>query len=457
MNLQIKFFMLVQSLLFCFGATNAWADTFDGYIIKLKPGAVRVNQNLNFTEFGAIKKIVKTGFGNFAHLESRAGLSQANLQALAKNPQVQYVVPNHIIKIKIHSPQGLANNFRAALTNQPEAYPFGSTLPSDEKFPRQWGLYNGRSDQEDEDINGSAADINAVRAWDLTKGSSTEPVKIAVIDSGIDYNHPDLKAQMAVNQAELNGKKGFDDDGNGYTDDIYGYDFFGNDGDPMDGGGHGTHCAGVIGASHNGIGVVGVMAHVKLVALKFLSDKGEGQEIDAIRAIDYAIKNDIKVLSNSWGGTDRLQALEDAIIAANEAGVSFVAAAGNDAENNDTVSSFPANFKADNVISVGAFNIDGNRSDFSNYGTNSVHVMAPGTDIISTYLEAGYEYLSGTSMATPHVTGVIGLLLSKWPDLTPLQIRQHLMATSYKTDTLSDSSISGGRINSYKALMAKPD
>ena len=237
--------------------------------------------------------------------------------------------------------------------------------------------------------NGSVAgeDINVLRAWSITKGS--KDVKIAVIDTGVDYTHPDLKDQIDVNLAELNGKPGVDDDGNGFVDDIYGYDFANKDGDPQDGHGHGTHCAGVIGASHNNIGVAGIMANVKIVPIKFLTDDGSGETIDAIAAIDYGIKRGVNVMSNSWGGGDKEQSLEDAIKAAESAGITFVAAAGNESANNDSTASYPANYEVGNVISVGSYTSTGAKSSFSNYGLKSVHVTAPGSNILSTYKNGG--------------------------------------------------------------------
>lgn len=426
----MKLFFSVAILLFSIIGS---ATPFNGYIVKLKNNSNIQMQKLNFSEYGNVKKLVNTSFGVFAHLDTKHDLSASAIQKIAQNPAVEYIEPNYIIKLR-----------------QIE-------LPQDSEFSRQWGLYNDGSEQEEAYSSVEGEDLNILKAWEITKGSKTEPIKIAVIDTGIDYRHSDLKDQMDVNTEELNGKTGVDDDGNGFIDDIYGYDFANNDGDPMDGGGHGTHCAGVIGASHNEIGIAGVMANVKLVALKFLTDEGEGEEINAVRAIDYAIKRKVKVLSNSWGGTDRVQALEDAIVAANKAGLSFVAAAGNDSADNDSTDSFPSNFNVENMVAVGSFNAAGVKSGFSNFGLKSVHVMAPGSEILSTFKDENYEVLSGTSMATPHVAGVIGLLLTQWPDLTPAQIRSHLISTSHKTDALSKSSVSGGRVDAYSALITKPE
>lgn len=431
-------------ILLNFYSLIGFTTPFKGYIVKLKETALHENKvrTLSFLSiYGESKQIIKTSFGSFAHIQTKNPLSEIQLHALSQNSEVEYVEPNYIIKLNFSK-----NKMQLAEIDS----------PSDKDFSRQWALHNDGTYQSNEYSSIANEDLNMLNAWSITKGSKSDPIKIAVVDTGIDYNHPDLKNQMSVNLSEFNGKTGIDDDGNGFIDDIYGYDFANNDGDPMDGGGHGTHCAGIIGAAHNGIGTVGVMANVKLVALKFLTDEGEGEEINAIRAIDYAIKNGVRVLSNSWGGNDNIKALKDAIIGANNAGLSFVAAAGNDSADNDTTESYPSNFDVENVIAVGSYNPSGNISDFSNYGIKKVHLMAPGTDIFSTYKNGKYRLLSGTSMATPFVTGVIGLILTQWPDLTPVQIREHLIASSKKTTALSESSVSGGRVDAYNALILTP-
>ena len=474
-------FLLALAVYFNVPFVNA--TPFHGYIVKFKGTSKFAIFESALNKYGALKQIHETSFGRFAHLETSKNLSQLNLMEISQNPNVEYIEPNYIISLRkvprpltaiVSSASSLSTSSSSLSTSSSKIlshqlvnqltpqkkqrfnFPFPE-ISTDKDFNRQWGLHNDGSEQSEEYSSMEGEDLNILKAWSITTGSISNPIKIAVVDTGIDYKHPELINQMDVNTMELQGQSGIDDDGNGFIDDIYGYDFANNDGDPMDGGGHGTHCAGVIGASHNSIGTMGVMANVKLVALKFLTDDGNGEEINAIRAIDYAIKRGVKVLSNSWGGTDRLQALEDAIAGANRAGLSFVAAAGNDAENNDGVASFPANFIVENIISVGSFNAAGDRSSFSNFGKKSVHVMAPGSEILSTYLKGNYEVLSGTSMATPHVAGVIGLLLSKWPDLTPLQIRNHLMSTVQQTSTLESSCISGGRVDAYRALTLKPN
>ncbi len=421
--------LLAVSLLSLVFSLQAQATPFNGYIVKVKKGSNFLTSKAIST-YGQITKTADTGFGMFGRLETNHGFSDKAMQALANNPDIEYIEPNYIISLS-----GVKGE-----------------APKDSSFAKQWGLYNNGKNGGIFSPGVAGEDINVMKAWDITKGlTGDKAIKIAVIDTGVEYTHPDLKSQMDVNLAELNGKPGVDDDGNGFVDDIYGYDFSNKDGDPADGHGHGTHCAGVIGASHNSIGVAGVMANVKIVAIKFLSDKGSGEAIDAIAAIDYAIKRGVNVMSNSWGGGDKEQSLLDAIKASEEAGIVFVAAAGNESNNNDSNPSYPANYDVSNVISVGSYTSAGARSSFSNYGLKTVHVTAPGSTILSTY-KGSYANLSGTSMATPHVSGVVGLLLSKEPGLTPSEVRERLIRTSTQTSKLKSASLSGGRVDAYRAL-----
>lgn len=332
-----------------------------------------------------------------------------------------------------------------------------SVNANDPAFDKLWGLKNtGDNEPKSSGRNSSpsgisGADINAEKAWGITKGDRR--IKIAVIDTGVDYNHEDLKANMWVNTAEANGKPGVDDDGNGYIDDIHGYDFAGKDGDPMDGNGHGTHCAGTIAGVHNnGIGVTGVMGDAQIVAVKFLDDNGSGNTADAIMAINYATKVGVDIMSNSWGGGGRSQALEDAIKEARDAGIIFTAAAGNSATNNDSAAQYPANYDLENVISVAAHNYNDKLATFSCYGANTVHVAGPGRNIYSTIPGNKYDVYSGTSMATPHITGVVGLYLAKYGKQDPASLRDRLMKTSVYSKNFGRRLIGGGRVDAYNFL-----
>ncbi|MGG7564541.1 S8 family serine peptidase [Rhodovulum sp. DZ06] len=316
-------------------------------------------------------------------------------------------------------------------------------VPSDARFDELWGLDNTGQ------TGGTAdADIDAPEAWDSRTGAG---VLVAVIDTGVDYTHSDLDGNMWVNTGEIAGN-GRDDDGNGFVDDVYGYDFAYDDGDPMDVQSHGTHVAGTIAAEADGSGVVGVAYNARIMALKFLNDSGSGSTSDAIRAVEYAALMGAQVANNSWGGGGYDQSLADAIELAGQSGLVFVAAAGNDGTNNDSSPHYPSNYTASNVISVASTDHDDQRSSFSNYGATTVDVAAPGSDILSSVPGGGYSSFSGTSMATPHVSGIVALMLEEDPTLTPAQIRERLIATSDPVAALAGVSVSGGRVNAAAAL-----
>lgn len=289
-------------------------------------------------------------------------------------------------------------------------------------------------------------------AWDITTGSKS--ILVAVIDTGVDYNHPDLADNIYTNPKEIPGNK-IDDDKNGYVDDVHGYDFANNDGDPMDGNGHGTHCAGTIGAvGNNMLGVAGINWHVTILPVKFLGDDGSGSTTNAIKAIDYAVQSGAKVLSNSWGALLAYSApLLKAIKRAEAAGVTFVAAAGNDGINNEKYPTYPASYDASNIISVAAIDpATGLLASFSNYGSKSVDIAAPGVNILSTYPNSGYAFMSGTSMATPHVAGALALMLSLKPDLTFDAQISTLLETSHFTKELWGKVSSSGALDVYSAV-----
>jgi thermitase len=373
-----------------------------------------------------------TSFGRFGVLKTSRDLEDIDIKYLESFSGISYVDRNIVYKAQ---PIGESKTVLAA---------------DDPSFKKQWGLKNtGWNGGPIWRLGKKGEDINAEKAWTLTRGRST--VKIAVIDTGVDYDHPDLKNNILRNEVEFNGTEGVDDDGNGYVDDIYGYDFANDDGDPMDGHGHGTHCAGVIGATHNRSGIRGVMGSVKILPIKFLADNGSGTLEGAIKAIDYAIKMKVHVMSNSWGGGGVNQSLKEAIEAANNAGISFVAAAGNSSNDNDKKPSYPASYKVDNVISVGSMDGNGKKSWFSNYGKESVDIFAPGSDILSTVKGKGYKKMSGTSMATPFISGAIGLLLTHEKNLSPKEIRDRLIKTAVRNPNLAKHSQSG-RLDAFRFL-----
>jgi len=292
--------------------------------------------------------------------------------------------------------------------------------PNDPYYSYLWGINNTGQ------FSGvSGNDILAEEAWEISTGS--DDVIVAVIDTGVDYTHPDLAANMWTNPLEI-PDNGIDEDGNGYTDDYYGYDFWNYDGDPYDDHGHGTHVSGTIAAvGNNGIGVVGVAWKTKIMALKFLSAMGYGSYYDAVLALDYARSKGVKITSNSWGGYGYSSSLASAISRAENGGMLVIAAAGNDAYNNDYYPHYPSSYSYNNVISVAAISYDESIAYFSNYGSYSVDVGAPGIWIYSTYPGSRYAYMSGTSMATPHVSGVAAMLWAIYPGKTHRQIKDLIL------------------------------
>eukprot|EP00933_Yihiella_yeosuensis_P060656 TRINITY_DN63401_c0_g1_i1.p1 TRINITY_DN63401_c0_g1~~TRINITY_DN63401_c0_g1_i1.p1 ORF type:complete len:1195 (-),score=296.00 TRINITY_DN63401_c0_g1_i1:27-3611(-) len=314
---------------------------------------------------------------------------------------------------------------------------------NDPFMAKLWGMHNYYGN-----------DIQAVEAWNLFTGEPVSDVIVGVIDTGIDYNHDDLKEQMWVNTGEIPGN-GIDDDGNGWIDDVHGINLVKHDGDPMDDQMHGTHCAGTIGgAGNNGIGVAGVAWQgVRLMALKFLNHKGGGRTSDAITAVDYAVAHGAKILSNSWGGGGSSPVMRFAIQRAKEAGVLFVAAAGNSASDNDENPQYPANYGVENVISVASIAPDGKLSDFSCFGKDTVTLAAPGSYIYSTAPGNKYQALSGTSMACPHVSGVAALIWSYRPQLSLEQVKDILVSTVDVTEKYQNQVSTNGRVNAFRALL----
>jgi subtilisin family serine protease/subtilisin-like proprotein convertase family protein len=347
------------------------------------------------------------------------------LQLLRGDPAVAYAEPN----------------YRQHIT----------ALPNDPSFPSLYGLHNTGQTGGTPD-----ADIDAPEAWELSTGSSD--IVVGVIDTGVDYTHQDLAANMWVNPAEIAGN-GVDDDGNGVIDDVHGFNALNGSGDPMDDHSHGTHCSGTIGAAgSNGVGVAGVNWEVSIMALKFLDSFGSGTTADAIEAIDYAIGRkragvNLRVLSNSWGGGGFSQGLKDAIDAAGAEDILFVAAAGNGfGSNNDTFPFYPATYDSPNIVSVAATNHFDGLAFFSNVGPTTVDLGAPGQDILSTTPGNSYDFFSGTSMATPHVAGAAALVLSNNDTLSTEELKALLLSSGDAKASLAGLTVSGRRLNAANAL-----
>nr|AIA11275.1 Subtilase family [uncultured bacterium] len=292
------------------------------------------------------------------------------------------------------------------------------------------------------------------------------PSVVAVIDTGVKLTHPDLAANAWVNPRE-NPNNGVDDDGNGFIDDKNGWNFYDGNKDVFQDASqdmHGTHVAGTIGAvGHNKQGTTGVAWHVKLMSLKFLGgSKGKGSTGDAIKAIEYVIDQrkrgtNVRVINASWGGGGDSQALREVIAAAGQKDIEivFVCAAGNSGEDIDETADFPADYAVDlnNVISVAAIDSGDNLAGFSNFGHKSVSVAAPGVGIWSTVPDIReYAPLSGTSMASPHVAGIVALMLSNKPSLTAKEVKEIIVKTAEPTTELASKVLSSGRASAYNAL-----
>ena len=314
--------------------------------------------------------------------------------------------------------------------------------PPNDLHEKLWGL-----DNQGQTGGTAGADVNIAEAWKVSTGSKG-PL-ISVIDSGIDYNHPDLAANMWVNPGEIPGD-GIDNDGNGVVDDVHGYNAFADNGDPMDGFSHGTHCAGTIAAvGNNGVGVTGVMQEARLMAVKIFSDSGSTSTDAILRGLAYSARMGAQITSNSWGGPRASEAIKEAF--ESHPGL-HVIAAGNGNFDNDRKDNFPSNYDLDNIVAVAATDHNDKRARFSQWGATKVDVAAPGHGIYSTIPGDRYGLKSGTSMATPHVTGGAGLILSAYPDATPQEIKQRLIYGSDRTDELSGVSVSNGRVNFGKSL-----
>lgn len=325
-----------------------------------------------------------------------------------------------------------------------------ATIPDDPEFDRSWGLHNtGQKYRPYPPRRGTEdIDIDAPEAWDTATGSNS--VVIAVIDTGVNYLHPDLSANIWANSDEIPDND-IDDDLNGYKDDIRGWNFRENNNDPSDPDGHGTSVASIAGMTgNNGVGTCGASWNVSLMPLRVgLSESGAISQI--VSAFQYALDNGAQIINASWGTVSYSQSLNDAVLAARNANVVLVAAAGNSSSDIDFYFYYPASFGHDNIISVTAIESDGSLADFSNYSDVSVDLAAPGVDI---YAAEGnwYTYFGGTSAAAPVVSGVCALLISANPGLTCTETCSRVITSVHRLDSLNGKCVSGGMVNAYNAL-----
>jgi subtilisin family serine protease len=325
----------------------------------------------------------------------------------------------------------------------------GPMLPNDPRFSGQWGLRNPGTGGGVVD-----ADIDAPAAWSKTRGTSAAVV--AVVDSGNDVGHADLESNIWVNPDERPRNRA-DDDRNGFVDDVRGWDFHNGDGTLYHGfaeDDHGTHVAGIIAArGNNGVGIAGVGWRVKVMPLKFIGPGGGGYVSDAARAIDYAVKNGADIVNVSSGCDDCFsRTLLGAIRRADRAGILILTTAGNSGGNNNSLRHYPCRYDSRNVLCVAATNRRDALAGFSNYGSATVDLGAPGVDVPGTVPRGGYARYTGTSQAAPHVAGVAALVETKYPGLDAAGIRARIMRSVDKKSSLAGRTVSGGRLNASKAL-----
>ncbi len=344
------------------------------------------------------------------------------VELLRKLPNVEYACPNYI--------------------RRPDL------IPTDPDYSLQWGWPT----------------IDVESAWDITTGDAA--ITVGVIDTGVDLDHPDLQANIWVNEEEASGLPGVDDDGNGYVDDLNGWNGFSDSPDPGDDHGHGTHCAGVIGAvANNAEGGVGAAWNVRIMALKHSDPQGLSLDADTIDCIDYAIATkhagsaDVRVLSNSYGEYAESPALEAAVVRARDAGIVFVCSAGNDAFNLDSTKCVrqPCGLNVENIVTVAMTTASDGLFFISNYGPSLCALGAPGVGTYSTTYHDGYAFMTGTSMACPHVSGVFALTLAANPALTLNQLIDQVLNNVDPVGSLYGRTSTGGRLNAYRAVTNEPN
>lgn len=461
-------------------------------LVQFRPGIVGEVQSSTLAGVGKSRLLRSDENGDLVVVSLPTGGQSltAVMSALNNNPNVKFAEPNFLVSVQGSNDQSYT----------------GGNL---------WGMYGDQTSPT------NAFGSQAGESWAAGRTGSMKTV-IGIVDTGIDYRHPDLYLNIWLNQGELptnlglvdtdqdglitfrdlnqtvnstavsdlNGNgyidagdllrdsrwaNSLDNDSNGRIDDLIGWDFVNNDNDPLDGNGHGTHVAGTIGAmGNNGVGVVGVNWNVQLMALKFLPDTGSGSLSAAISAIEYyttaaarydAGPGNYIATNNSWGGGGYSQALLDTIVRSAKQDVLFVAAAGNGGsdgvgDNNDRTANYPSNYSTlaaagwEAVIAVASITSSGALSRFSNFGATSVDLGAPGSSILSTTPNGSYSSFSGTSMATPHVAGALGLLAAVSEALTGAELRNYLFSNVTATSSLAKLSITGGRLNVSDTLAA---
>ena len=311
--------------------------------------------------------------------------------------------------------------------------------PDDPLYSAEYGLV----DQPDDH------DIDAPEAWGVRTGCG----KIAILDTGIDTDHPDLKKNLFKSEDKPNNNK--DDDKNGYVDDTYGFNTIAGKGSGEDDDGHGTHVAGIVAAhGNNSEGIAGVCWSANLIAVKFMNSRGKGSTSNAIEGIEYAVKRGAKIINGSFGSSSKSSALKDAVEYAKDHKALLVVAAGNAGDNIDKHPTYPASYGDKNILAVAATTSDDDLASFSNFGSEDVDVAAPGDNILSTYLGGGYKVLSGTSMASPVAAGLAGLLRKHASNATPNNLRTAIRKKVDMPPALKNKVAYNGRVNAQKAMAA---
>ncbi|MEP6639637.1 MAG: S8 family peptidase [Chloroflexota bacterium] len=427
---------------------QALPDDPSRLIVTFRPGTTAAARRSAIVSAGA-DRVAHVRHTTAVTLRVRPGRSTSALATLRADP--------HVVSVSIDH-----RRYRDA---DPTGEPYWSEL---------WGLDNTGQPVAGVPDSGGTADVDIDGRQAIATTTGSPGVVVAVIDDGVDFSHPDLAARAWTNPGESGlGKEtnGIDDDGNGYIDDVHGWDFCHNDNTVHDfnDDGHGTHVAGTIAASLDGRGVVGVAPGVSIMALKFLSNDvlaDCGADSQAIAAIAYAKSFGVRIANASWGGRGRPQdalPLRDAIASS---GMLFVAAAGNDGQDDDapgTLPNLPAGFDLPNILSVAAIDNTGGLASFSDYGARSVDIGAPGVDILSTLPAdsthaVGWGWLNGTSMATPHVSGTAALVASMVPSLAAnaVAMKARLMATGKLDRITVGDTVSGRIVDAYRALDIVP-
>lgn len=417
---------------------NSVSYAQDLYFLKFRSSKVPFSDVQSFFDASPMTPIHRYGFSP-VYLVSSAKRIDLDLRLLAST-SVEYI--ERVPEFKSHGAGSL-----------------GRILPNDREFSKLWSA---------NPLTESNRSISLPRAWAFETGLA--PVKVCVIDSGVDYLHPDLRDNIWENPGEVgldeNGKdkrtNGLDDDQNGYIDDVRGWDFANDDNDPMDDDSHGTHVAGTIGAKgNNREGIAGVAWNVSLIPLKFLREDGSGTFADAIEAVEYCVSTGALISNNSYGSTARSETLDALMSWLDGKNHLFVTSAGNTASDNDIVANYPSSYPYDYILSVAASTKKGSKDGFSNYGHLSVDLAAPGERIYSSVPGRAYDYFSGTSMAAPHVAGAAALLIANWKRTAPnkpftvLDVRTQILATVRKNSVFKPLVKSGGILDVFNLL--EPD